>query len=64
MMGKSLEEQQRIHMCYSLNQDRMYEVKKLQTNIQQEGSPYAFFIKKDDIVIADTGVIAKTPFSP
>lgn len=47
------QEQQRIHMCYSLNQNRMYEVKV--TDKHTAESLTHFSIKKDDLVIADAG---------
>ena len=46
-----------IHMCYSLNQDRMYGVKV--TDQHTAESLTHFSLKKDDIVMADTSVIAK-----
>ena len=46
-------EQQRIHMCYSLNQDCMYEVKV--TDKHTAESLTHFSIKKDDLVMADAG---------
>ena len=39
------QEQQRIHMCYSLNQDRMYEVKV--TDKHTAESLTHFSLKKD-----------------
>ena len=47
------QEQQRIHMCYSLNQDRMYEVKV--TGKHTAESLTHFSIKKNDLVMADAG---------
>ncbi len=47
------QEQQRIHMCYSLNQDRMYEVKV--TDKHTAESLTHFSLKKDDLVMADAG---------
>lgn len=47
------QEQQRIHMCYSLNHNRMYEVKV--TDKHTAESLTHFSIKKDDLVMADAG---------
>ena len=44
-------EHQRIHMCYSLNQDCMYEVKV--TDKHTAESLTHFSLKKDDLVMAD-----------
>ena len=47
------QEQQRIHTCYSLNKNRMYEIKV--TDKHTAESLTHFSLKKDDLVIADTG---------
>lgn len=47
------QEQQRIHMCYSLNHNHMYEVKV--TDKHTAESLTHFSIKKEDLVIADAG---------
>lgn len=47
------QEQQRIHMCYSLNQYRIYEVKV--TDKHTAESLTHFSLKKDDLVMADAG---------
>ena len=47
------QEQQRIHMCYSLNHNRMYEVKV--TDKHTAESLTHFSIKKDDLVMANAG---------
>lgn len=47
------QEQQRIHTCYSLNKNRMYEVKV--TDKHTAESLKHFSLKKDDLVIADAG---------
>lgn len=47
------QEQQRIHTCYSLNKNRMYEVKV--TDKHTAESLTHFSLKKDDLVIADAG---------
>ena len=47
------QEQQRIHTCYSLNKNRMYEIKV--TDKHTAESLTHFSLKKDDLVIADAG---------
>ena len=47
------QEQQRIHMCYSLNQNRIYEVKV--TDKHTAESLTHFSLKKDDLVMEDAG---------
>ena len=47
------QEQQRIHTCYSLNKNRMYEVKVTDKHIAE--SLTHFSMGKDDLVIADAG---------
>ena len=47
------QEQQRIHMCCSLNRNRMYEVKVTDKHTAESLSHFS--IKKDDLVIADAG---------
>ena len=47
------QEQQRIHMCYSLNQDRMYKVKVTDQHTAESLTHFSF--KKNDLVMADAG---------
>ena len=50
--GKN-QEQQRIHTCYSLNKNRMCEVKVTDKHTAESLTHFSF--KKDDLVIADAG---------
>ena len=50
--GKN-QEQQRIHTCYSLNKNRMYEVKVTDKHTAESLTHFSF--KKDDLVLADAG---------
>jgi len=47
------QEQQRIHMCYSLNQNSMHQIKV--TDKHTAESLEHFSLKKGDLVMADAG---------